>query len=213
MFLVELQTIGDVLFWSYANLAMAHAAVTQGSPNFTRTHFMIRSRLFKGLRDGTMDLGALFEDDRTKLVMPRACCYCGADGKVSLDHLIPTATGGPETSDNAVWACRRCNSAKGARDLLQWYAVRGKFPPLLMLRRYLKLAVDHCRAHDLMAYSLATAPPLPFDIAALPKTFPAPSGLALWQDSSSVSLVGHAADASERSHSLEIAPDAPPRGR
>ena len=189
---MELQTVGDVLFWSYANLAMAHAAVMHGTAKFTRTHFMIRSRLFKGLREGTMDLGSLFDDDRTKLVMPRACCYCGAEGRLSLDHLIPTAKGGPETGDNAVWACRRCNSSKGARDILQWYAARRRFPPLLLLRRYLKLAVDYCRTRGLIACSLSAAPPLPFDLAAIPRQFPSPSGLVLWQDPSSLSVAPRA---------------------
>jgi len=191
---VELRTVGDLLFWSYANLAMAHAAVANRAAKFTRTHFMIRSRLFKGLRDGTMDLGSFLDDDRTKLVMPRSCCYCGTDGKLSLDHLIPTAKGGPETGDNVVWACRRCNSSKGARDLLQWYDARRRFPPLLLLRRYLKLAVDHCRGRGLLACSLSAVPPLPFDLAMVPQQFPAPTELVLWQDPNSASLASSVSD-------------------
>ena len=200
---MELQTVGDVLFWSYANLAMAHAAVANCAAKFTRTHFMIRSRLFKGLRDGTMDLGSLLDDDRTKLVMPRSCCYCGADAKLSLDHLIPTAKGGPETGDNVVWACRRCNSSKGARDLLQWYDARRRFPPLLLLRRYLKLAVAHCRAHGLLTCSLASAPQLPFQLAAIPQRFPAPSELVLWEDASSASPTPSVSSSAEQNDARE----------
>lgn len=39
-------TIGEVLFWSYANLAMADAAIRRGDPFYGRVHYMIRQRLY-----------------------------------------------------------------------------------------------------------------------------------------------------------------------
>ncbi len=59
---MELRTIGDKLYWSYANLAMAHCAVTQGAGQYDKTHkthYMVRKRLFVGLQNGTINIGAL----------------------------------------------------------------------------------------------------------------------------------------------------------
>ena len=93
-----------------ANLAMAHSAVTAKAEKYGRTQFMIRSRLYKGLNGQTMKIGPLAEDERLKMVLPQACCYCGSRDHLSADHLIPTKRGGANTGDNLVWACRSCNS-------------------------------------------------------------------------------------------------------
>ena len=176
-----LKTVGELLNWCYANLAMAHAAIDDGSVEYGRLHFMVRARLLNGLTGGTMTVGSLVEDDRLKIALPRACCYCGMAERLSVDHLIPTSRGGLESGDNIVWSCTPCNSAKGSKDLLRWYSDRGEFPPLLLLRRYLKLAIGYCSAHDLLDSPLSAVPDLPFDLASVPQSFPAPSGLILWR--------------------------------
>ncbi len=101
---MKVHTIGELLHWSYANLAMNHAAVTAGKAKVGRLHFMIRSRLYKGLQTGTMNLGSIADDERLKMVLPQACCYCGATHKLSIDHLIPSNNGGADSGDNLVWA-------------------------------------------------------------------------------------------------------------
>ncbi len=69
---------------------------------------------------------------------------------------------------------------KVARDALEWLAEKGQFPPLLVLRRYLKLAIEMSRERDLMNVPLATAPELPFSLSAIPKAYPMPGQLRLW---------------------------------
>ena len=124
--------------------------------------------------------GALVDDERLKMVLPQACCYCGSSLRLSVDHLIPSMRGGADTGDNIVWACRACNSSKGDRDMLEWFQTKGAFPPLLLLRRYLKLAITITRAHDLMNATLNEATDLPFTASAVPTTFPSPNALRLW---------------------------------
>jgi hypothetical protein len=51
---------------------------------------------------------------------------------------------------------------------------RGEFPPLLLLRRYLKLAIEFSVQGKLMALPLGEAVGLPFDLAAMPHRFSAP---------------------------------------
>lgn len=174
-------TLGESLYLSYANLAMAHQALSAGETTWGRAGYMVRARLYRGLCGGTMSLGSLVDEERVKLNLDRACAYCGCDGPLSVDHLLPRKRGGPDVADNIVWCCRPCNSSKGARDVLEWYQDRGEFPPLLLLRRYLKLAIQHCADQDLLRVPLDAAAnlKLPFSVAAIPRAYPPPSELVL----------------------------------
>ena len=141
---------------------------------------MIRSRLYFGLRNGTMNVGALARDERMKMVLPQACSYCGSTKCLAADHLVPLKRGGPNAGDNLVWACRSCNSSKCATDVLEWLAKRQQFPPLLVLRRYLKLAVTFSLVQGIMDVPLGEAPELPYVLDAIPFIFPPPCELLLW---------------------------------
>lgn len=176
------QTLGELLFCSYANLGMAHAAVTKGASSYDRVHYMVRSRLQKGLRDGTMNVRSIAEDEKLKLVLPQSCCYCGSREYLSVDHLLPRAKGGSHSGDNMVWCCRSCNSSKGSKDVLEWLHERKEFPPLLLLRRYLKLAIEICDERQLRDTPLDVARGLglPFLIDAIPLSYPRPMELKLW---------------------------------
>ena len=54
----------------------------------------------------------LFARDRNR------CQYCGSlfpTSELSIDHVLPRSQGGPDTWENLVCACVRCNSRKGGR--------------------------------------------------------------------------------------------------
>lgn len=173
-------TVGERLHWSYANLAMAHAAVEAGLQRYDPTRYAIRARLYAGLRDGTMSMGPLAADERLKMILPQACAYCGGREHLAADHLLPKSRGGAHRGDNLVWACRSCNSAKGSKDVLVWLQEQDRFPPLLLLRRYLKLARGIAQERELLDTRVGAAPPLPFSLAAIPVDFPPPAHLRLW---------------------------------
>ena len=177
-----INSVRDHIAWSYANLARAHAAVEAGATSYDRTHHMIRSRLFKGLASGKMQMRSLYDDEEVKFQYPQACCYCGTTEKISIDHLIPLIKGGADYSDNLVWACRSCNSSKRDRDLLDWSQNKGRFPSILLLRRYTKLIARYCEHHGLLDLSLAEASQhqLPFKLQLLPYSFPDLGSLVLW---------------------------------
>lgn len=82
-------TIGELLYWSYANLGMAHSAVDKKAAKYGRLQFVIRSRLYKGLSEGTMNIQPIAVDERLKMILPQACCYCGDNNRLSVDHLLP----------------------------------------------------------------------------------------------------------------------------
>lgn len=186
----SINTIRESLYWSYANLAMACAAVEENAKKYGKGHFIVRSRLHSGLKNGTMNVRSLAHDDQLKLKMHQACSYCGSQENLSMDHLIPKERGGPESADNIVWACRSCNSSKGATDLLDWMHKQHRFPPLLLLRRYLKLAIAFCESKDIMDKALDEAESLlcelPFNLQAIPHAYPSPEHLVRWVEPTSI---------------------------
>lgn len=170
----DLVTVRDQIAWSYANLARAHAALAAGREEYSRTDHIVRARLFKGLQSQRMSIRSLYFDERVKHLSERCCTYCGQTGSLTVDHLIPRVAGGGDDGANLVLCCRACNSSKGGRDLLAWYGRRAEFPPLLLLRRYLKLVAMWCEREELLDVGLQDITPsnLPFDIGALPVRFP-----------------------------------------
>ena len=132
----SVSTLEELLYWSYANLGMAHAACVKGSKKYGVFHFKIRSRLFSGFMSGEMQIGDLFDDERLKMILPQSCCYCGSSINLSVDHIFPRSKGGENKGENYVWSCRSCNSSKGSSDMLVWLESKGQFPPILLLRRY-----------------------------------------------------------------------------
>lgn len=161
---------------------MASAAEKRGDAKYNRLHWMIRSKLYKGLRTGTMDVRSLFVDVRDT---PRdRCVYCGVQPppKLHADHLIARSRGGLESGDNLVWACQSCNGRKHARDLLEWYASQKRLAPLELMRRYLKLAFAEAREAKLMDVNLGERPTVKFSIEYIPTQYPEPGELTLTVD-------------------------------
>jgi len=156
---------------------MAHSAVLRNEQRYTTKSYIIRARLFKGLKTGTMNVRSLYEEERVKLTSDKVCVYCGRSDNLTLDHLFPKSLGGLDTGDNLVYACKTCNSSKGDNDMLAWLYGRHTFPPLLLLRRYLKLAIRFCERNDLLDCSLQEIPVLPFRLDLLPTSFPEPQEL------------------------------------
>jgi 5-methylcytosine-specific restriction endonuclease McrA len=73
------------------------------------------------------------------------CQYCGVKGKdLTIDHVIPRWAGGPQTWENLVACCRRCNLKKGdktpqqAHMKLKQTPRRPHFIPYLALPTYLR---------------------------------------------------------------------------
>lgn len=178
----SITTVREAIAWTYANLGMADAALKEQAITYTRVHYMIRSRLYKGLVTQKMSMRSLYDDERLKMTLPQVCCYCGCATDLSLDHLIPRIKGGTDEGDNLVWACRSCNSSKGGKDMLEWMWEKDKFPPVLLLRRYMKLVARYCDRMGCMDLPLekSTQMDLPFNLGKLPAKFPPLAELRLW---------------------------------
>jgi hypothetical protein len=178
---LEIETVRDFIYYSYANLAMAHTAVVKKQAKYGKLNFIIRAKLFKGLKDGTMSMRTIFDDEKIKLQTGQVCNYCGSNEKLALDHIFPQKYGGKDDAENLIFACRTCNSSKGKKDLMEWMNIKGRFLPLMIVRRYLKLTFNYCSTHNLLDYKVddLKVMELPFKIEFLPTKFPEPNELVL----------------------------------
>lgn len=177
----ELSTVKELLFWSYANLAMAHTAADRKQVKYDPFNYMIRAKLFKGLSEGTMNIRTLFDDEKIKLLSGNKCSYCGSIKNLTLDHIFAKKLGGKDAGDNLIYACRSCNSSKGKKDIMEWMDYKKTFPPLMILRRYLKLVVVYCIENNLMEYTISDIKKQkhPFRIEYIPVKYPNPKELVL----------------------------------
>ena len=175
-------TVREQMYWSYANLGRADAALQHKVMKYQAVHHMIRSKLYSGLMSGNMTMRTMYDDERLKMSVPHGCSYCGSQTNLSVDHLIPRLKGGSDEADNLISACRTCNSSKGAKDMLEWMASNARFPALLLLRRYMKLVSRHCENVNCLESDLRELPALrlPFDLMLLPIVFPPLNELIRW---------------------------------
>ena len=175
------ETVKELIYYSYANLAMAHTAVDKKQEKYSTFNFMIRARLFKGLKEGTMNMRTIFDDEKIKLQTGQICNYCGANENLTLDHIFPQKYGGQDNAENLIFACKFCNSSKGKKDLMEWMNIRGDFLPLMIIRRYLKLTFYYCSEKGLLDKKIGDLKDmeLPFKIDFIPTDFPNPAKLIL----------------------------------
>ena len=177
----KIEIVRHLIYYSYANLAMAHSAIDKKQEKYAALNYMIRAKLFKGLKDGTMNIRTVFDDEKIKLQTGQICNYCGSKEKLSLDHIFPQKLGGKDDAENLIFACRTCNSSKGKKDLMEWMNIKGQFLPLMIIRRYLKLIFYYCEKNGLLDKKIEDLAEmdLPFRIDLLPMKFPKPSDLVL----------------------------------
>jgi hypothetical protein len=130
------KTIKDLLFWQYAKLISESAGFGKANYGF------IMSR-FKGLQSGNLQWSGSIREWIKEREKPGECIYCGSKEDLTTDHLIPRNRNGPDIGDNAVVACKSCNSSKGDKGVYEWFGLREKDEvPRIAEGKYLKLLYD-----------------------------------------------------------------------
>ena len=125
------KTFRDLLYWQYAKLIARSAG-------YDRNYGFVMER-FKKLQSSEVNWsGSIREYIKEKDVIGE-CIYCGSKTGLSVDHLIPRSRGGSESSDNAVMACKACNSSRGDKGIYEWYELEGRNEvPRIVEGKYLK---------------------------------------------------------------------------
>jgi 5-methylcytosine-specific restriction endonuclease McrA len=59
--------------------------------------------------------------DFLKNIYSNTCAYCGCNGKLTIDHLVPISKDGKHKLTNLIPACHTCNSSKSHHEVYEWY--------------------------------------------------------------------------------------------
>lgn len=144
------KTIEDVIYYYYAKLVIARSAGFEGNYKFITYTFKKLKRGEIKISDYDREIFKQMEEPQTK------CQFCGCDGPLTKEHIIPLELSGPPGPHNVVFVCKKCNSSKGADDLIEWWQNKlGKKLdelPRIPAAIYLKLCYDaHKMNHTLQS--------------------------------------------------------------
>jgi hypothetical protein len=127
------KTIGDLVFWQYAKI------ISQ-SAGYGKKEFGFVMNRYKKLSSGEINWSTSIREYVKEKEKNDECIYCGSKTNLTLEHILPRSRGGPDTIDNAVWVCKRCNSSKGDRRLYEWFGINHRYEvPRIAEGKYLKL--------------------------------------------------------------------------
>ena len=126
-----MKTVRDLLYWQYAKLIARSAG-------YDKNYGFVMER-FKKLQSGEVNWSGSIREYIKERDVAGECIYCGSKTGLSVDHLIPRSRGGSESSDNAVMACKACNSSRGDKGIYEWYELEGRNEvPRIVEGKYLK---------------------------------------------------------------------------
>lgn len=127
------KTIRDLIYWQYAK-------IISESAGYGKRQFGFVMNRFKALQTGKISWSTSIREYIKERENPDICIYCGSKSDLTLEHILPRSRGGPDTPDNAVWVCKKCNSSKGSKRLYEWYELDRRYDlPRIAEGKYLKL--------------------------------------------------------------------------
>lgn len=134
------KTVRHRIYWEYAKLVAGSAVGNRRDWKFVR-------KMFNRLLSGSMQPSEIIRENKLQMDFANVCVYCGCKEDLHWDHIVPKSRGGPDSIDNQVQACKKCNLGKGDKEPMEWYrAMNRRYEvPRLVLGKYLKLAFQ---AHE-----------------------------------------------------------------
>jgi hypothetical protein len=150
----DVKSTRDLIYYQYAKIIARSAFGQPDGKAAKQKHYGFIKNTFRDLKTGKKTWSEITREDRQLVESEKRCVYCGATADLSWEHVVPQSVAILERcSDcerisgihNQVWACRSCNSAKGASGLYEFYRRRypedskyyDRIPPLLE-KKYLK---------------------------------------------------------------------------
>lgn len=90
-------------------------------------YFPAKKQLKKGFASALDGLKQESRGPVLRLAKRSTCVSCNSPvGSGVGDHIIPLSKGGPHSAENFMPLCRKCNSSKGDRDLIEWWMIKGR---------------------------------------------------------------------------------------
>ena len=125
------KTIRDLIFWEYAKLI-------SGSALHSRKQFSFIMKKFKELQTGEIKWSDILREDLS--MNTNECNYCNSADDLSNDHIVPKRECHFAEIHNIVKACKKCNSSKGDKDLIEWWGLEKRYEmPRIVMGKYFKM--------------------------------------------------------------------------
>lgn len=114
--------------WQESNRDKARAASKrwrdQNPESLKRLGSLRRAREYNATIPGR-PVTAKVEKERKALF--GGCCFCGSQGKLTLEHIVPLSKGGLHVEENLLGSCKPCNSSKHVKPVEAWYRAQPFF--------------------------------------------------------------------------------------
>ncbi|UCE36035.1 MAG: HNH endonuclease [Thermoplasmata archaeon] len=167
------KTLRDLIFWQYAK-------IISESAGFGKSNYRFIMNRFKKLQSDEIEWSSSIREWIQEKENPNQCIYCGAEEKLTVDHMIPLSRGGPDHPDNAVMVCSHCNSLKGNKRLYEFHSLENRnVIPRIAEGKYLKLLYDELERRKLLDIGRKNLSTL-CEICDLDKKCPVPEDLTVY---------------------------------
>jgi len=108
-----IKSVRDIIYYQYAK-------IISSSSGFGKENYGIIMSNWKRLKSGEMHWSTTVREWLHEHENHNLCIYCGAEGKLTTEHILPRSKGGEDIPDNVVRVCKSCNSSKGDKRLYEW---------------------------------------------------------------------------------------------
>lgn len=146
----DVKTIRDLIYFQYAKIVGKSAfgpAAKKEAYGFIKT-------TFRGFVNDEKKWSDILREDKQLAESEKSCIYCGSKDELQWEHIVPRSLRINERCQscdriqsihNQVWACRKCNGAKGTKGLYRF--MKDSHPeakkisdlaPVLAEKKYLK---------------------------------------------------------------------------
>jgi len=150
----DVKSIRDLIYYQYSKIIARRAFAAPDGRDAKKKHYGFIKKTFRELKAGAKTWSEITREDWQFVESEKVCIYCGRANDLHQEHIVPRSLAiKPECANcdtiqgihNQVWACRECNSAKGAMGLYEFFKVMHPndrkyydlIPPLLE-KKYLK---------------------------------------------------------------------------
>lgn len=150
----DVKTILDQIYFQYAKIIAKSAFNLPDGVTAKHTCYGFIKSTYKDLKSGAKSWSDILREDWQTIEEEKKCIYCGATEDLHKEHIIPKSIRiNKRCADcdkiqgihNQIWACKSCNSSKGAMGLYHFYQKKlpdqkkfFDFIPPLAEKKYLK---------------------------------------------------------------------------
>jgi len=108
-----IKTVRDIIYYQYAK-------IISNSAGFGKENFPVIMSNWKRLKNGEIHWSSSVREWLKEHENSNICIYCGFEGKLTTEHILPRSKQGEDIPDNVVRVCKTCNSSKGDKRLYEW---------------------------------------------------------------------------------------------